>query len=558
MPDLTFHDLGLPENMANSIESFGYEIPSPIQAEAIPHLMQGRDIIGQAQTGTGKTAAFALPLLARIDIHVRRPQVLVLTPTRELAIQVAESFQKYARSLKGFHVLPIYGGQAYHHQLKPLQRGVHVVVGTPGRVTDHIRKGTLDLSEMTAFVLDEADEMLKMGFIEEVDWVLEQAPDERQIALFSATMPAQIQRLAKNYLTKPALVKVKVKTATAESINQRYQVISGRHKIDALTRVLDYEEGDAMLVFVRTKNASTIVTEQLEARGYEAMALNGDVAQAQREQIVQRLKDRKIDIIVATDVAARGLDVPRISHVINFDAPTDPEAYVHRIGRTGRAGEKGEAILFLTPREKRLLDLLSRSTKAEIKPMKMPSIDDINQQRVERFKESISAVIAEDKLSFFHRLMDSYLTENPEVDATQVAAALALMAQGDKPLLLDKRDTPKQEDFKSNKKSKPQRGEHGERRERGGPRDKKKPSKTTEKGMVTYRIEIGYNDEARPSAIVAAVCKASGLQGKHIGRINIFAGFSTIDLPEGMPQDIYQDLMRAKVGPKPMKISKFS
>jgi ATP-dependent RNA helicase DeaD len=430
------------------------------------------------------------------------------------------------------------------------------VVGTPGRVTDHIRKGTLDLSEMKAFVLDEADEMLKMGFIEDVNWVLEQAPDERQIALFSATMPAEIQRIAKTYLHNPADVKIKVKTATAESIRQRYQVISGRHKIDALTRVLDFEDIDAVLVFVRTKNATVIVAEQLDARGYEAMALNGDVQQSQREQIVQRLKDRKIDIIVATDVAARGLDVPRISHVVNFDAPTDPESYVHRIGRTGRAGKKGDAILFLTPREKRLLNLLSRSTKADITPMQMPSTDEVNAQRIDRFKDTITKTIADEELTFFNRLMDSYLTEHPEVDASQVAAALALMVQGDKPLLVEKRDVPRQEDFKGSPKAKPRHSDRPDRR--GGRRDDTRPSQTTEKGMITYRIEVGHNDQVRPSAIVAAVCKASGLQGKHIGRINIFAGFATIDLPDGMPQDIYQDLMHAKIGPKPMKISKFS
>ena len=389
MTDLKFEDLGLPPEMVQSLAKFGYEIPSPIQAEAIPFLLDGRDIIGQAQTGTGKTAAFALPLLARLNIEECSPQVLVLAPTRELAIQVAESFQKYARSIKGFHVLPIYGGQGYHHQLKPLKRGVHVVVGTPGRVCDHIRRGSLKLNHLKCLVLDEADEMLRMGFIEDVNWVLEQAPEKRQIALFSATMPAEIKRIATKYLNNPAEAKIKAKQATADTINQRFQVISGRRKIDALTRIIELEETDAVLVFVRTKISSAIVAEQLEARGLNAAALNGDIVQAQREKIVQRLKNGGIDIIVATDVAARGLDVSRISHVVNFDAPTDPESYVHRIGRTGRAGSTGEAILFVTPREKRLLNLLERVTKATIRPMVMPTTDQVNALRIDKFKEKI-------------------------------------------------------------------------------------------------------------------------------------------------------------------------
>jgi len=391
MTTLKFNELGLPAAMVDSLESFGYEHPSPIQAEAIPYLLEKRDIIGQAQTGTGKTAAFALPILANIDLANRVPQVLVLAPTRELAIQVAESFQKYARSLPGFHVLPIYGGQAYQHQLRPLKKGVHVVVGTPGRVLDHIKRGTLKLDQLTTLVLDEADEMLRMGFIDDVNFVLENCPEQRQIALFSATMPREIKKIADRYLNSPAEVKIKVKQATADTINQRYQIVTGRKKIDALGRLLEFEEVDAMIVFVRTKNATTITAEQLEARGYAASALNGDIPQGQREQIIKRLKAGGIDIIVATDVAARGLDVTRVSHVINYDAPTDPESYVHRIGRTGRAGATGEAILFVTPREKRLLRMLEKVTGADIKPMKMPTTDEINEQRIERFKDEISA-----------------------------------------------------------------------------------------------------------------------------------------------------------------------
>ncbi|HIA38136.1 MAG TPA: DEAD/DEAH box helicase, partial [Planctomycetes bacterium] len=447
MTSLKFNELGLPAAMVDSLESFGYENPSPIQAEAIPYLLEKRDIIGQAQTGTGKTAAFALPILANIDLSNRVPQVLVLAPTRELAIQVAESFQKYARSLPGFHVLPIYGGQAYQHQLRPLKKGVHVVVGTPGRVLDHIKRGTLKLDQLTTLVLDEADEMLRMGFIDDVNFVLENCPDDRQIALFSATMPREIKKIADKYLNSPAEVKIKAVQATADTINQRYQIVTGRKKIDALGRLLEFEEVDAMIVFVRTKNATTIISEQLEARGYASAPLNGDIQQAQREQTIKRLKNGALDIIIATDVAARGLDVLRVSHVVNYDAPTDPESYVHRIGRTGRAGCTGEAILFVTPREKRLLRMLEKVTRADIKPMKMPTTDEINEQRIDRFKNEISAVIEDDTLEFNLRLIDSYLTDHPETEAVNVAAALAFIAQGKKPLLISKTELVRDENF---------------------------------------------------------------------------------------------------------------
>jgi len=593
MIDLKFEDLGLPPEMVQSLAEFGYESPSPIQAEAIPFLLDGRDIIGQAQTGTGKTAAFALPLLARLNIEKCAPQVLVLAPTRELAIQVAESFQKYARSIKGFHVLPIYGGQGYHHQLKPLKRGVHVVVGTPGRVCDHIRRGSLKLNDLQCLVLDEADEMLKMGFIEEVNWVLEQAPEKRQIALFSATMPAEIKRIATKYLNQPAEAKIKAKQATADTINQRFQVISGRRKIDALSRIIELEETDAVLVFVRTKISSAIVAEQLEARGLNAAALNGDIVQAQREKIVQRLKNGGIDIIVATDVAARGLDVSRISHVVNFDAPTDPESYVHRIGRTGRAGSTGEAILFVTPREKRLLNLLERVTKATINPMVMPTTDQVNALRIDKFKEKITQTIEEGGLNFHTRLIDSYLTEHPELEPTEVAAALAHLAQGGKSLLVSKKEEFAAEEFVQGRKRKDREERHGERGDRSRNRrdgergdrsrnrrdgergdrsrdrhDEKRPMKpgrerkkdekvtqTKEKGMIRYRLEVGYQEHARPASIVATITKAAGLNGKHIGHIEIFPSFSTVDLPEGMPREVFDDLKQAKVGQYPLKIS---
>jgi len=559
MTSLKFNELGLPAAMVDSLESFGYETPSPIQAGAIPYLLERRDIIGQAQTGTGKTAAFALPILANIDLDNRVPQVLVLAPTRELAIQVAESFQKYARSLPGFHVLPIYGGQAYQHQLRPLKKGVHVVVGTPGRVLDHIKRGTLKLNQLTTLVLDEADEMLRMGFIDDVNFVLENCPDDRQIALFSATMPREIKRIADKYLNSPAEVSIKMQQTTADTINQRYQIVTGRKKIDALCRLLEFEEVDAMIVFVRTKNATSITAEQLEARGYAAAALNGDIPQAQREQIIKRLKKGALDIIIATDVAARGLDVTRVSHVINYDAPTDPESYVHRIGRTGRAGETGEAILFVTPREKRLLRMLEKVTRADIKPMKMPTTDEINEQRIDRFKNDISAVIEDDKLEFNLRLIDSYLTDHPETEAVNVAAALAFIAQGKKPLLISKNELVRDENFAADRNQREPRDNQGRGREDRGPRrDKRggKVEKSSEDGMERFRIEIGHRDQVRPGSIVAVIAKTSGLQGKHIGRIEIYDNFATVDLPKGMPGDVLEDLGYVKINNRALRMSR--
>ncbi|HEY0503330.1 MAG TPA: DEAD/DEAH box helicase, partial [Lysobacter sp.] len=354
-PSLKFTDLALPEPLLKALADVGYESPSPIQAATIPPLLEGRDVLGQAQTGTGKTAAFALPILAQVEPGRHKPQALVLAPTRELAIQVAEAFQKYASHLPGFHVLPIYGGQSYYPQLQALKRGVQVVVGTPGRVIDHLERGSLDLSELRCLVLDEADEMLRMGFIDDVEAVLKKTPETRQVALFSATMPPPIKRIAQTYLKDPVEIAIKAKTTTAANIRQRYWAVSGVHKLDALTRILEAEPFEAMLVFSRTKLATEELAEKLSARSISAAAINGDVQQAQREKTIQNLKDGKIDVLVATDVAARGLDVERISHVLNYDIPYDTESYVHRIGRTGRAGRKGEAILFVTPRERGML-----------------------------------------------------------------------------------------------------------------------------------------------------------------------------------------------------------
>src|SRR6185295_4261596 len=432
---IPFSKLGLADALLATLTEVGYETPSPIQAATIPPLLAGRDLLGQAQTGTGKTAAFALPILSRLDLNRAKPQALVLAPTRELAIQVAEAFQRYAAQLPGFHVLPIYGGQSYGPQLSGLRRGTHVVVGTPGRVIDHLERGSLDLSQLTTLVLDEGDEMLRMGFIDDVEAVLKKTPPTRQIALFSATMPAPIRRIAQTYLRNPIEISIKSKTTTGANIRQRYWWVSGLHKLDALTRILEAETFDAMLVFTRTKQSTEELAEKLQARGFSAAAINGDIVQAQRERTIQQLRDGKLDILVATDVAARGLDVERISHVLNYDIPYDTEAYVHRIGRTGRAGRSGEAILFVTPREKRLLQTIERATRQPIAEMQLPSVDAVNDKRIAKFKQRIGDTLASGDLSLFQQLIEQYEREH-NVPAIEIAAALARLAQGSTPLLL--------------------------------------------------------------------------------------------------------------------------
>ena len=431
-----FSDLALSDAVLEALRDVGYETPSPIQAATIPHLLAGSDVVGQAQTGTGKTAAFALPILSRINVREAAPQALILVPTRELAIQVAEALQRYATYMKGFHVLPVYGGQSYTPQLQSLRRGVHVVVATPGRAMDHIKRGTLNLSSLRHFVLDEADEMLRMGFIDDVEWILEQAPAERQIALFSATMPPQVRRIAQRHLRDPAEVTIRSKTTTASKIRQRYWVVSGMHKLDALTRILEAEPFDAMLVFTRTKIATEELAERLAARGFAVEALNGDIAQVQRERTVARLKSGQIDIVVATDVAARGLDVERVSHVVNYDVPYDPESYVHRIGRTGRAGRSGEAILFIAPRERNMLRVIERATRQTIEAMQLPTVEDVNERRVARFNEKLTTAIESGEGQAFVSLIESYERDH-NISATEIAAALASIAQGATPLLLE-------------------------------------------------------------------------------------------------------------------------
>ncbi|MGD8265363.1 MAG: DEAD/DEAH box helicase [Chromatiales bacterium] len=548
---MAFDQLGLSAPLLAALREVGYETPSPIQAETIPVLLSGRDLVGQAQTGTGKTAAFALPLLSRIDLSLQQPQLLVLAPTRELALQVAEAFQRYASKLKGFHVLPIYGGQDFKPQLQRLRRGAHVVVGTPGRVMDHMRRGTLVLDSLSALVLDEADEMLRMGFIDDVEWILEQTPPKRQVALFSATMPKEIRRIASAYLDEPVEVSIKVKTTTAETINQRFWTVSGLHKLDALTRILEAEVFDAVIVFVRTRTATVELAEKLAARGHSTAALNGDIPQKQREKTVSDLKAGKLDIIVATDVAARGLDVQRISHVINYDIPYDTEAYVHRIGRTGRAGRKGDAILFVAPRERRMLAAIERATRQKITRMELPSTEEINDRRVATFKQRITDTLADEGLDFYQQLIESYRLEH-NIPAIEIAAALAKLVQGDQPLLLKNAPKPKAP------RKERERGE-GRKRERGkekqaGKHLRGREQETDMPAMVPYRIEVGERDGVKPANIVGAIANEAGLDGQYIRRIDIHDDHTTLELPDGMPRDIERMLKKAWVCGKQLRI----
>ena len=540
----SFGDLNLPAPLMATLDEVGYETPTPIQIQAIPHLLKGLDLLGHAPTGTGKTAAFALPLLARIKIENPQVQVMTLTPTRELAIQVAEAFQRYASGIRGFHVLPIYGGQAYSGQIRQLKRGVHVVVGTPGRVMDHMRKGTLKLGGLQALVLDEADEMLRMGFIDEVEWILEQIPKRRQMALFSATMPKEIERIARRHLDNPENISIKSRTATAETVRQRYWLVSGLHKLDALTRILEVENFDAVLIFVRTKTATTELAERLEARGHAAAAMNGDMAQNQREQMIDRLKKGSLDILVATDVAARGLDVDRISHVVNYDISYDTEGYIHRIGRTGRAGREGNAILFVAPRERRMLKAIERATRQKIEPLELPTTEIVNNKRIADFKQKISDTLAAGELAFMQSLVEQYQREH-DVPALEIAAALANMSIGDRPLLMKPEKARPRREFSDAKQHK-DRGEHG----RG------KLRKPAEKDMERFRLEVGHEHGVKPGNIVGAIANEAGLDGQHIGHIEINADFSLIDLPVGMPREVFRDLKKVWVCGQQLGISR--
>jgi ATP-dependent RNA helicase DeaD len=546
-----FADLGLSAPLVSALARIGYEQPTPIQAASIPPLLAGRDILGTAQTGTGKTAAFALPLLTRIERSQKQPQVLVLTPTRELAIQVAEAFQNYASDMPGFHVLPLYGGQSMGIQLRQLKRGAHVIVGTPGRVMDHLRRGTLTLDELKAVVLDEADEMLRMGFIDDVTWILEHTPGQRQVALFSATMPAPIRKVADTYLKDPARIKIASKTATVERVEQKYWVISGTNKLDALTRILEVEDFDGIIIFVRTKISSVELADKLEARGHAAAPINGDMTQQLRESTIEKLKNGKLDILVATDVAARGIDVKRISHVINYDIPNDTEAYVHRIGRTGRAGRPGTAILFVAPRERRLLAAIERTTRQKMTQLALPSKEQIDKKRADQFNRHITDALAAEDLPGFRRLVEDYMSEH-SVEPAQLAAALALLAQRGSPMPPAERPANQAEGESAGHR----RGRHGTperppaktRKAVKEPAAKSKPgADTAEIAMETYRLAVGRTHSTEPGDIVGAIANEAQIDSAYIGRIRIFDDYSTVDLPTGMPNELFQHLKKVRV-----------
>ncbi|MBU2883035.1 DEAD/DEAH box helicase [Psychrosphaera sp. B3R10] len=548
--ELKFADLGLSPEVLDAVHSVGYETPSPIQAECIPHILNGDDVLGIAQTGTGKTAAFALPALCKLDAKINSPQVLVLTPTRELAIQVAEAFSTYAEKLSGFHVLPIYGGQDFRTQLRSLKRGVHVVVGTPGRVMDHMRRETLDLSNLKMVILDEADEMLRMGFIDDVEWIMEHVPKQAQIALFSATMPAQILKVTKNYLKNPKEVRIKPKTASHSNITQQYWIVNNNQKLDVLTRILELIQFDGMIIFVKTRISTSELADKLSARGYAAAALNGDMNQSHREQCIESLKSGRLDIIIATDVAARGIDVERVSHVINYDLPYDVESYVHRVGRTGRAGRKGNAILFAAPRERRLLKTIERETKQTILPYEAPSNEEVTQLRVSSFKEKISDALGSQELEFFQKLAIEYAEEH-QMDVAEVAGALTYLAQQEAPLQVTGKGMPGHNNGDD-------RGDRGPRdRNDRGPRDRndrgdrggRDGGRGRDPGMKmqAYRIEVGREHGVSPKDIVGAIANEANISSRFIGNIKLAPNFSIVELPAEMPADVQQKLKQTKI-----------
>jgi ATP-dependent RNA helicase DeaD len=594
----SFAELGLPPTLLQALAQVGYEAPSPIQAMAIPPLLQGKDLLGQAQTGTGKTAAFALPILAQLEPSAGAPQALVLTPTRELAIQVAEAFQRYAHAIPGFHVLPIYGGQGYGTQLSALRRGLHVIVGTPGRIIDHLDKGSLDLSALRTLVLDEADEMLRMGFVEEVERILSATPAGRQTALFSATLPTEIRRIARTHLREPAEITIAAKTATATNIRQRQWLVSGMHKLDALTRILEVESFEAMIVFTRTKLGTEELAEKLQARGFPAAAINGDMVQQQRERTIAQLREGEIDILVATDVAARGLDVERISHVINYDLPSDAETYTHRIGRTGRAGRSGEAILFVTPRERGLLKAIERSTRQPIAALELPTIRAVNAVRIARFKDRITETLDAGGLEAFASIVSEYEQEHG-VAAIDIAAALARMSRGGLPLLLAKGQDAAEALAAASNRLSDQSGDHGSDRpaertarrafaahdpnletpgdaEPGGdtrprPKAPRAPRETESarpwegsakpvrsspgsSGFQTFRVEVGEAHGAKPGNLMGAIANEAGLEARQIGRIRILEQHSLVELPETLPARIIKHLSKVRVAGQMLRI----
>ncbi|APT92797.1 DEAD/DEAH box helicase [Corynebacterium phocae] len=557
-----FASLGLPVEVQKAVTKIGFTEPSPIQAQTIPVLMEGRDVVGLAQTGTGKTAAFALPVLSKIDPKKRHPQALVLAPTRELALQVADAIQSFADHLGRIEVLPIYGGQAYGIQLSGLRRGAQIIVGTPGRVIDHLEKGSLDISQLEYLVLDEADEMLNMGFQEDVERILADTPEEKQVALFSATMPNAIRRLSKQYLNNPAEITVKSETRTNDNITQRFLLTAHRQKMDAFTRILEVIEYDAIIVFCRTKHETEDVATNLKSAGYNAAAINGDIAQQQRERTVDQLKDGRLDILVATDVAARGLDVDRITHVVNYDIPNDTESYVHRIGRTGRAGRTGEAILFVTPRERRMLRSIERVTNARLEEMDLPSIDEVNAKRKERFAASIGESMDDSQMEMFRGMLRKY-SETHNVAMDDIAAALAVKLQGGNDFLL--KDMPQ---FKKRERfDRDERGGRNDRfggdrggRDRGGRNDRggrdRDREHRSDADFDTYRLDVGKRQNVRPGAIVGALANEGGLTAKDFGRITIAIGHTLVDLPKNLDASVLSRLKDTRISGQLINIAK--
>ncbi|MFE7799920.1 DEAD/DEAH box helicase [Nocardia sp. NPDC057440] len=537
----TFADLGIDDRVLAAIADVGYESPSPIQAATIPPLLSGADVVGLAQTGTGKTAAFAIPILMGLETSGKLPQALVLAPTRELAIQVAEAFGRYATHIPGLHVLPIYGGQAYGVQLSGLRRGAHVVVGTPGRVIDHLEKGTLDLSQLKYLVLDEADEMLKMGFQEDVERILKDTPSTKQVALFSATMPAAIRKISKQYLNDPVEITVKSKTSTATNITQRWVQVSHQRKLDALTRVLEVESFEAMIIFVRTKQATEELAEKLRSRGFSAAAINGDIAQNQRERTIGQLKSGALDILVATDVAARGLDVERISHVVNYDIPHDTESYVHRIGRTGRAGRSGEALLFVAPRERHLLKSIERATRHPLTEMQLPSVDDVNAQRVAKFGDNITESLTSSNLQLFRRLIEDYEREH-DIPLVDIAAALAVLSRDGDNFLMQP-EPPEPERARREPRERAPRHFEDEGPRGSGPSHQR----ATGAELVTYRISVGKRHRVVPGAIVGAIANEGGLRRSDFGHISIRPDHSLVELPANLPAETLEALRRTRI-----------
>ncbi|TSE01864.1 DEAD/DEAH box helicase [Skermania sp. ID1734] len=537
-PEISFQDLGVDDRVLAAIRDVGYESPSPIQAATIPPLLAGSDVVGLAQTGTGKTAAFAIPILMRLDTAAREPRALVLAPTRELAIQVAEAFGRYSAHIPDLHVLPIYGGQNYGVQLHGLRRGAHVVVGTPGRVIDHLEKGSLDLSKLEYLVLDEADEMLKMGFQEDVERILADTPDDKQVALFSATMPPAIRKISKQYLHNPVEITVKSKTTTATNISQRWVQVSHQRKLDALTRILEVEPFEAMIIFVRTKQATEELAEKLRSRGFSAAAINGDIVQAQRERTIGQLKSGALDILVATDVAARGLDVDRISHVLNYDIPHDTESYVHRIGRTGRAGRTGEALLFVAPRERHLLKAIERATRQPLAEIQLPTVEDVNAQRVQKFADSITESLGSDNLSLFRRLIEDYEREH-DIPLADIAAALAVQSRDGENFLMQ----PEPPERERPARERPSRDRPARKFDDDDSRHRK-----TGAELATYRISVGKRHNVVPGAIVGAIANEGGLRRSDFGHISIRPDFSLVELPAKLSRETLEALRSTRIG----------